>query len=148
MCRVLTVSRSGFYAWERRKPSKRALEQVSIDAAVLSVFKEHEGRLGSPRVHFERVHRGVSVGKNRLAGTMRRLQLRAKTHRRPYGSTPGSKHALPAADASTPAKRSGKRYGSTVLCKVCPAKGTTRWRSRSSGFTRPRWCITANFRMM
>jgi putative transposase len=73
------------------------VEQVTIDAAVLSVFREHEGRLGSPRVRAVLAHRGVFVGKNRVAETMRRLRLYAKTHRRTCGPMADSKHALPAA---------------------------------------------------
>jgi len=51
MCEVLKVSRSGFYAWLRRQPSQRILEDETIAEQVHSVHRESSGIYGSPRIY-------------------------------------------------------------------------------------------------
>lgn len=58
MCRLLEVSRSGFHAWERRGPSKRALEDQQLALEVAGIFRESRGRYGGPRTHRELGRRG------------------------------------------------------------------------------------------
>ncbi|OOZ37985.1 transposase [Solemya pervernicosa gill symbiont] len=66
LCRVLGVSRSGYYAWLVRPPSQRSLE----DERLLGLIREpHEasGRTyGSPRVLCDLRELGEHVGKNRI----------------------------------------------------------------------------------
>jgi len=50
LCRVLGVSRSGYYAWRVRKPSDRALEDERLRPKVVEAFKVGRGTYGSPRV--------------------------------------------------------------------------------------------------
>lgn len=69
-CRVLEVSRAGYYAWLQRGPSMRSQEDLRLLAEILSIHKEHKGRYGSPRIHQELVHRGFDVGQNRVARLM------------------------------------------------------------------------------
>jgi putative transposase len=42
LCRMLRVSRSGYYAWRRRGPSRRALEDARLGTLIVS--SHHEGR--------------------------------------------------------------------------------------------------------
>jgi transposase InsO family protein len=98
MCHVLKVSRSGFYAWNKRKPSKRTEQQIALNEAVLDVFEEHKGRIGSPKMHRELAGRAVFAGKNQVAQAMHDLGLRAKTHKKFKVTTTDSKHNLPIAD--------------------------------------------------
>ncbi len=91
MCRVLSVSASGYYAWRRRKPSKRAQRWVALDAQVQQVFTARKGREGSPRLA-----RRLGVGRGQVAQSLRRQGLRAKAARK-FKATTYSNHTLPVA---------------------------------------------------
>lgn len=65
--------------------------------AIESIFMEHEGRMGSPKMRRELARRGIIAGKNQVARAMRELGLRAKTHRRVRVATTDSRHTQPVA---------------------------------------------------
>jgi len=50
MCRLLRVSRSGFYAWRDRAPSARAQGNVELAGAVKTIFADSRETYGSVRV--------------------------------------------------------------------------------------------------
>ena len=82
MCRVLKVSRSGYYAWRRREPSQRELEDRRHAEAIRSVHHESRGTYGSPRVHRALCDAGSSCGKHRVARIMREEGLRGRAAQR------------------------------------------------------------------
>ncbi|HJL42535.1 MAG TPA: IS3 family transposase [Myxococcales bacterium LLY-WYZ-16_1] len=92
-CRVLEVSRAGYYAWLQRGPSMRSQEDLRLLAEILSIHKEHKGRYGSPRIHQELVHRGFDVGQNRVARLMAENDIQGRQKRR-FKATTDSKHKL------------------------------------------------------
>ena len=96
MCRVLTVSRSGYYGWRGRPPSDRAKATVHLATVVHRVFAEHQGRAGAPRITKQLRDEGQTVGKHRVARVMRVGALRAKAARK-YKATTNSNHNLPVA---------------------------------------------------
>ncbi len=96
MCRVLGVSRSGYYGWRDRPPSDRAQADVRLAADVRRVFDEHKGRAGAPRIAKQLRTEGRRVGKNRIARVMQGEGLRAKAARK-YKATTNSNHKLPVA---------------------------------------------------
>jgi transposase InsO family protein len=96
MCRVLKVSRSGYYDWRGRPPSDREQANVQLAADVQRVFTEHKGRAGAPRITQHLREEGQAVGKNRVASVMQAERLRAKAARR-YKATTNSNHNLPVA---------------------------------------------------
>jgi putative transposase len=96
MCRVLKVSRSGYYRWLKRKPSRRALDNQRLDVEIREIYDGSKGRYGSPKITEELRDRGRKVGKNRVARRMRKAGLRSKV-RRKYRVTTDSKHNLPVA---------------------------------------------------
>jgi len=79
LCRTLGVSRSGFYDWLDRKPSKRELDDRRLAVKVRAIFKEHHGRLGEPRLRREL---GERVSKKRVARLMRQEGLVARPKRK------------------------------------------------------------------
>jgi transposase InsO family protein len=97
MCRVLDVSRSGYYAWRDRKPSDRAQENARLAAKIAQVHKDSRGTYGSPRVHAELVAQGVEVGRNRIARIMREEGIFGRRKPR-FRRTTDSNHKLPVAD--------------------------------------------------
>ena len=76
LCENLEVSRSGYYAFQHAKPSKRARDNERLTAQIRSVHAASKQRYGSPRVHAELVGQGERVGENRVARLMRIEGLR------------------------------------------------------------------------
>ncbi len=94
LCRVLQVSRSGYYTWRRRKPSSRALEDERLRPKVLEAFETGRGTYGSPRVRDELIDQGVTIGRKRVSRLMRELGLRGVCPRR-FRRTTDSEHGRP-----------------------------------------------------
>jgi putative transposase len=83
MCRVLGVSRSGFHAWERREPSRRACQDASLTGLIDRIHAESRKTYGSPRVHAElRLEHGIRVGRKRVERLMRDAGLAGQLKRR------------------------------------------------------------------
>ena len=71
MCRVLGVSRSGYYAWARRPPSERTLANATLVEEIRRVHAESDGTYGSRRVHAELRREGREVNHKRIERLMR-----------------------------------------------------------------------------
>lgn len=71
MCRVLGVSRSGYYAWARRSPSERTLANAALVEDVRRVHAESDGTYGSRRVHAQLRREGHRVNLKRVERLMR-----------------------------------------------------------------------------
>jgi transposase InsO family protein len=96
MCRVLEVTRSGFYAWLKSVPSARARTDVRLRIEVRAIHKMSRGSYGSPRMHRELQQRGERVSRKRVARLMGEEGLRGKKRRR-FVVTTNSNHAYPVA---------------------------------------------------
>lgn len=82
-CRVLEVSRSGYYEWLTRPPSARAVADAQLGATITRVHYDSRGTYGAPRVHAElRLGLGIRVGRKRVARLMRAAGLAGVCHRR------------------------------------------------------------------
>lgn len=79
MCRVLGVSRSGYYAWHTRPPSKRARENRDLSEKIQVLHQRSRETYGSPRIWQDLQDMGVSCSQDRVARLMRRLGLRSKS---------------------------------------------------------------------
>lgn len=96
MCRVLEVSKAGYYAWRARPLAERVKEDRRLSARIRVIYEETKGRYGSPRVYQELRALGLACGKHRTARLMRTQGLRAKSARR-FRVTTDSAHAQPVA---------------------------------------------------
>ena len=96
MCRVLQVSRAGYYAWRARPLCERVKDDVVLRERIRQIHKQVKGRYGSPRVRMELRALGIRCAKKRVARLMRVEGLRAKSARR-YRVTTNSDHAQPVA---------------------------------------------------
>lgn len=96
MCRVLCVSRSGLYAWRRRKRSDRKVADDQLTEQVRAIHAASRRTYGSPRVHRKLRRDGVRVGKKRVERLMRREGLSGRVCRR-FRRTTDSNHSLPVA---------------------------------------------------
>ena len=93
MCRVLEVSRSGYYSWCRHGVSLRQRENDRLLVHIRQAYGIGRGAYGSPRVAAELRARGVACGRNRIARLMRQNGIQAKTKRR-FKATTKSRHGL------------------------------------------------------
>jgi putative transposase len=84
-CRVLGVSRAGYYAWRGRPPAARARADAALTAVIHRLHHESRGVYGSPRVHAELRAAGRRHGRKRVARLMRAAGLRGcpRPRRRP-----------------------------------------------------------------
>ena len=97
-CRVLAVSRSGYYEWRRRPVSERAQRRESLTAAVRKIHVGHRQSYGSPRVHRELRAQGEAVNEKTVAKVMREAGIRAKSDRKFRVTTTDSNHTQPVAE--------------------------------------------------
>jgi putative transposase len=97
LCRVLEVSRSGYYAWCTRKPSARELEDERLRPKIVEAFKTGRGTYGSPRVRDELIDQGFEIGRKRVARLMRELGLQGVSPRK-FRVTTHSDHDHPIAE--------------------------------------------------
>lgn len=96
LCKMLDVSESGYHAWKKRPPSRRATENARITAHLKAEFKRSRETYGSPRLTDELRDGGIKAGRHRVARLMREAGIRAKKPRR-FKKTTDSRHDLPRA---------------------------------------------------
>lgn len=93
---MLSIERSGYYAWLKSKPGKRKLSNELLDRNIGEIFKMHQSRYGAIRIANELHDKGHHCGKNRVAKRMQVLGLKAKGKKK-FKVTTDSKHNLPVA---------------------------------------------------
>jgi putative transposase len=81
LCRLLKVSRSGFYAWLSRPPSPRAVADEVLTTQIRTAFDDNRRVYGAPRIHAELAEAGMRVGRKRVARLMRQAGI-VGCHRR------------------------------------------------------------------
>jgi putative transposase len=98
MCRMLGVSRSGYYGWKMRPPSSRSRENTTLTEKVREIHRRSRETYGSPRVHAELRALGARCSCKRVERLMRKVGLQGCMRgRRRKGSTRRGKRA-PAED--------------------------------------------------
>ena len=94
MCRVLGVSRSGYYAWQNRGPSKRAQKDAMLTEKIRQIHGRSRATYGSPRVHAALQAAGIRVGEKRVARLMKAAGLEGVSRRK----RPSTNSSRPAPD--------------------------------------------------
>jgi putative transposase len=83
MCRVLGVSRSGYYGWQSRPPSARALSDEVLTERIRAIHAQSRGTYGYRRTTDELTDgQGESVGRHRVARLMRLAGIAGVTRRK------------------------------------------------------------------
>ena len=99
LCSVLGVSRSGYYAWKERPPSRRSRQDAALTDKIREIHQRSRETYGSPRVHAELRSIGVRCGRKRVARLMRKEGLQGCIRGRRKSTTSRNKHAaVPAED--------------------------------------------------
>jgi transposase InsO family protein len=130
LCRCLGVTRSGFYAWARRRPSPRAVRDVQLIHRLRLVHALHRRTYGRPRLHRALRDEGVRISPKRVARLMRQAGLTAQGRRR-FRVTTDSAHAWPVAT-----NRLARDFAIGAPHRVWAADITALW-------TRAGWCYLA-----
>jgi putative transposase len=126
MCSVFQVSRSGYYAWNKRPESKRNRENRELSHEIAAIHRESKGIYGSPKVHGELRRRGKRHGKNRIARLMRKDGLYAKTKRK-FKVTTDSSHQQPVAPNILNREFSRARPNQAWVCDITYIWTTEGW---------------------
>ncbi len=87
MCRMLGVSRSGYYYWRDRPPSKRDRENDALTEKIREIHERSRETYGSPRVHAELRTLGTHCGRKRVERLMRKAGLQGCMRGRRRGTT-------------------------------------------------------------
>ncbi len=82
MCRVLGVSKSGYYGWLGRGLSERAKVDGALTEAIKAYHSRSQETYGSPRIQRDLAAVGMRVGRKRVARLMRSAGLRGVCRRR------------------------------------------------------------------
>ena len=91
------VSRSGYYAWLSRKPSRHAQDDERLKVAIKAVHKRSRETYGPRRMQPELADDGFVAGRDRIARLRKELGLRCKQKRKFIGTT-NSNHGFPVAE--------------------------------------------------
>lgn len=97
MCQAMEVSRSGFYAWQKRPASRKTLSKELLTKKICQVHTQSRCTYGSPRIQAELAEQGVAICVNTVAKYMSQAGICSKITRRFRVSTTDSRHGLPAA---------------------------------------------------
>lgn len=97
MCKVLQVSRSGYYKWRSAQPSDQEMRRAELTQRVLYHYHDSNGLYGSPKITALLRKEGYCVSDKTVARIMREQGLRSKTIRKFRVRTTDSGHGLPVA---------------------------------------------------
>ena len=97
MCHMLNVSRSGYYAWSSRPPSKHAQEEARLEIEIQAAHTRTRGTCGPQRLQQDLAEYGVKAGICRIRRIRKKLGIRCKQVKK-FKATTNSKHTLPVAD--------------------------------------------------
>jgi len=96
LLRMLGISASAFYQWQKRPVSRRAQQKELLVARICEFFHQSKGRYGSPRIHRDLQALGIRCSQKRVAHLMREQNLVVRKARK-FVATTDSAHALPIA---------------------------------------------------
>jgi putative transposase len=94
MCQVFKVSKSGYYKWTHKKPTKQQIRNTMLKTEIEKIYRTSKGRYGSPRITKELNMQGIAVSKVLVAKLMQQLHLRSIVKRK-YKVTTDSSHKYP-----------------------------------------------------
>jgi len=94
MCKVLRVSRSSYYSWLSRDPSKRSVENEELSNHIKKIYELSKRTYGSPRVTIKLQEEGLHVSRRRVARLMKRQNLKSII-RKKWVITTDSRHNYP-----------------------------------------------------
>jgi len=96
MCRLFSVSRSGYYSWLKRGKSLRDQENETLLQPIRRIHQESHQTYGSPRIRSALRQQGIQCSRKRIARLMRENGIVSKIRKR-FKRTTHSSHNRPVA---------------------------------------------------
>ena len=92
LCRVMQVSRSGFYGWRRKPKSRRAQQDEVLTRLIRTIYQQSRSIYGAPRVHAELRAQEIRCSRKRVARLMHAAGLKGKVKgdKKPKRSPPST----------------------------------------------------------
>jgi putative transposase len=97
LCRVLGVSRSGYYAWLIRPPSQHSREEGKLEIEIKAAHNRTRQSCGPERLQKNLAAHGINVGICRIRRIRKKLGIRCKQVKK-FKATTDSRHSLPVAE--------------------------------------------------
>ena len=126
LCAAFDVKRSGYHAWVKAEACERERTDEQLRPKIRTVFEQHQGRYGAPRIQAELAGQGERHGCKRIARLMQADGLRGRGSRRFVPRTTQSEHDQPIAPnllAKAPAPTGPDQTYVTDLTYVWTAEG-------------------------
>jgi putative transposase len=98
LCKVLSVSRSGYYGWRDRPPSRRSRQDAALIVRIYEIHQRSRETYGSPRIHAELCSIGIRCGRKRVARLMRKEGLSGCIRGPKKRTTRRDRRVIPAED--------------------------------------------------
>jgi putative transposase len=93
----LEASRSGYYVWVTRIPSKHTQDEERLEIEIRAAHKRTRQTCGPKRLQQDLIDHGVKVGISRIRRIRKKLDIRCKQVRK-FKATTDSKHIIPVAE--------------------------------------------------
>lgn len=97
MCKVMQVSRSGFYKWKQAGPSEQERRKAKVLKRITYHFHDSEKRYGSRKITRMLHNEGIALSERTVSSYMQELGLRSCVSRKFKVQTTDSNHNLPIA---------------------------------------------------
>lgn len=98
LCRILAVSRSGYYAWRERPVSARTQGNRALTEQIRTIHERSRGTYGAPRIHAELRYEGVCCSRKRVARLLHVAGLHGCHRRHGPRTTRRNRDTAPAPD--------------------------------------------------
>ena len=95
MCKALGVSRSGYFSWRNRGPSRRSCEDAELTELISASSQRSRGTYGSPRIHDDLKDKGLKTSRKRVARLMTEAGISSCHRRKKHIVTTDSNHDQP-----------------------------------------------------
>lgn len=98
MCKILKISRPGYYAWLKRPESTRHKENRALVVHIKAKHAKSRETYGSPRIYDALTKEGIKCSENRVARLMRKERVKSVHSKRFKPQGTDSNHEFPVAD--------------------------------------------------
>jgi len=117
-CRVLRVSRAGYYRWCGHPIGKRETRRKDLTEKVRLVHEASRRIYGSPKIRSELLRQGVKLNRKTVARIMRESSIRSKVARKFRVRTTDSNHAHPVAPNVLDREFTAEKPDTKWLCDI------------------------------
>jgi putative transposase len=126
MCKVLKVSRSGFYAWLKSSPSDRSVENEHLTDQIVKAYHNSKKIYGSPRVTIELNNQGIKVSRPRVARLMKKAKIRSIVKKK-FKVTTDSRHKYPIVENKLDRQFKPEKTGAAWVSDITYIKTKQGW---------------------